>query len=87
MPKYVEPDFRKNAFNCPRCGAFANQTWYTTFANPIAGKGSPGEIARNLEESYLNYKKNIGIFALDHNDRANVIDAYESKATKDVLNK
>lgn len=26
-PKFVSPNHRKDAFNCPRCGAFAHQRW------------------------------------------------------------
>lgn len=26
MP-YTAPDFKKSAFNCPHCGAFAEMTW------------------------------------------------------------
>lgn len=28
MAEQVIPEFNKRAFNCPRCGAFANQEWY-----------------------------------------------------------
>lgn len=39
MPKYVEPAIDLHSFNCPRCGAFADQTWYRTCADPVANKG------------------------------------------------
>lgn len=41
MPKYIEPAIDLNAFNCPRCGALADQTWYNTYASPISDKGLP----------------------------------------------
>lgn len=28
MAENILPEFDKTAFNCPRCGAYANQTWY-----------------------------------------------------------
>lgn len=29
MPPFEAPAFRKTAFNCPLCGAFSNQEWFT----------------------------------------------------------
>src|SRR5690606_41225418 len=28
VPKYVPPSITETAFNCPHCGALANQTWF-----------------------------------------------------------
>jgi hypothetical protein len=30
MNSYISPQINLNAFNCPHCGAFANQLWYYT---------------------------------------------------------
>ncbi|HEY5591893.1 MAG TPA: DUF4145 domain-containing protein [Paludibacter sp.] len=32
MAEQVIPEFDKTAFNCPRCGAYANQEWYLIYA-------------------------------------------------------
>ena len=41
MPKYIEPKIQLNAFNCARCGAMADQIWYTCHADTIPKKGLP----------------------------------------------
>lgn len=28
MEKYIKPEFRKDAFNCPHCGVYAKMRWY-----------------------------------------------------------
>lgn len=32
--KYVTPSVRETAFNCPHCGALANQFWHNSYAAP-----------------------------------------------------
>jgi len=32
--KYTAPSFRVNAFNCPKCGAYAHMLWTRLFAMP-----------------------------------------------------
>ena len=34
---YAMPDFRKDAFDCPHCGAYAHQTWDNLFRRTIQG--------------------------------------------------
>lgn len=36
--KHVSPSTSTTAFSCPRCGAFANQSWYEIFAEPNTDK-------------------------------------------------
>jgi len=36
--KYVPPSVRETAFNCPHCGALANQFWYSLRADQQAHK-------------------------------------------------
>lgn len=54
MAEQVIPQFDKTAFNCPRCGAYANQEWYLVTAidkvkaeyhGTIVNKGSIDEFA------------------------------------------
>ena len=33
--KYVPPSVRETAFNCPHCGAFSHQRWYSTHAGTM----------------------------------------------------
>lgn len=35
------PTINKNDFNCPHCGAHANQTWFKLAADPIEKSGTP----------------------------------------------
>ncbi len=42
---YVAPTFKKEAFNCPNCGAFAQQRWFNLY---IGSPPSPFEQIRNL---------------------------------------
>lgn len=41
MSKYIEPEINLNAFNCPHCGALADQVWFDAWADPIKEKGIP----------------------------------------------
>ncbi|MEZ5812482.1 MAG: DUF4145 domain-containing protein [Rhizobiaceae bacterium] len=54
MAKYVEPSISVKSFNCPHCGAHADQTWYTVGAIRIDEKGLPrladGETLKRVEE-------------------------------------
>ena len=40
-PKYVEPSISAVAFNCPHCGALADQLWYEVRADDIENRGTP----------------------------------------------
>lgn len=37
MTPYTPPTFKTTAFNCPHCGAFANQYWSDTYFNATSG--------------------------------------------------
>ena len=41
MPKHTPPSIRSRAFNCPHCGAFAAQTWYTVFLKEMTAVKVP----------------------------------------------
>lgn len=41
MPKHVEPSISLVSFNCPRCGALADQSWFNVYANQIEKRGTP----------------------------------------------
>lgn len=41
MPKNIEPRINLHAFNCPHCGALADQHWYSSFVKTINNKGLP----------------------------------------------
>lgn len=52
--KYVPPSARETAFNCPHCGAFAQQYWYTAHAERMEKDALPIVIdAAKLEELNL----------------------------------
>lgn len=36
--KYVSPSTQETAFNCPHCGALANQQWYSLWAGTLSRK-------------------------------------------------
>ena len=38
MPKSVVPSVKLKSFNCPHCGALADQAWYEAYANPVNGE-------------------------------------------------
>lgn len=54
MSKYIEPRIDLNAFNCPHCGALADQIWFDTWAVDIKDKGTPffprDDIAEHCDE-------------------------------------
>jgi hypothetical protein len=41
MPVTVEPSTNLTSFNCPHCGAFAHQTWYTVYPDTLAKDATP----------------------------------------------
>lgn len=40
MQPYTPPEFKKTAFHCPNCKAYAKQTWCSLTANKIDGTGN-----------------------------------------------
>ena len=50
LNKYVPPEFEKDAFNCPNCGAYAHQTWYKGALANIQVGGYKG-VVENLRYS------------------------------------
>lgn len=34
LEKYLEPEYKLDAFNCPHCGVYAHQKWYRVFYDP-----------------------------------------------------
>ena len=39
--KYIPPAIDKVAFNCPHCGALANQTWFNAYADRLNNRKTP----------------------------------------------
>src|SRR4051794_10763827 len=44
MPEQVQPSFRADGFNCPRCGIYAHQRW-----NPLTYQAAFGGQAQDQE--------------------------------------
>ena len=38
---YIAPEFRKEAFHCPRCNVYAHQTWHSAYISGISGVKIP----------------------------------------------
>lgn len=47
IPKYVPPSITETAFNCPHCGALANQTWFHLRADPKRKDELPFRLAED----------------------------------------
>lgn len=71
MEKHIPPAYRKSAFNCPLCGAFAQQTWtYALKLNEapslqVKHVGYRGDAyARNVEFATCNHCNNDSIWLM-----------------------
>lgn len=56
---YEEPDFNKEAFNCPYCNAYAHHIWRNTSVNDINGHYSDADIGKT---AYCTHCKNYSFW-------------------------
>ena len=61
VSKGSAPSFHGDAFNCPRCGAFAHQTWWSALMKP---RGSPFGLTTALEDTEFSKCYGCGGLAL-----------------------
>lgn len=64
MNKHVPPSHRTTSFNCPSCGAYAQQTW--TYAIRLSTPPSPN--GRSMNFNNRNYAANVEFATCSHCD-------------------
>jgi len=63
MIPFTAPKCQEQAFNCPHCGAFANQVWYSTLC------AHPGVGSRKVKDIDFAYCAHCGKYSLWHQER------------------
>lgn len=62
MADYFPPELNKDAFNCPLCGVYAHQTWYSDVAY---GKGRTGALGQHVSD-FDNYFEGLSVSICSH---------------------
>ncbi|WP_421976309.1 DUF4145 domain-containing protein [Roseivirga seohaensis] len=62
MHKHIPPSHRTSSFNCPSCGAFAQQTWAYALKQPSA----PSPQGQSMIYNVQNYASNVEFATCSH---------------------
>lgn len=66
MTNYTSPEFEKTAFNCPLCGAYAEQEWLMTIGlnknNAMFGRPTPQHSIDSVEFALCSHCKNYSVW-------------------------